>query len=594
MSLARHALPAVLVLSLAAAAHGARPPADVPLGHWSYPMLERLTARGVLAMDLSMRPVARSDVASAVEDALDPAAAARLALTEREAWALSRLAAEFVRGEVDSPLLRAADGDASVALGLRALTQATYGGEAVGLELWPGGAPGGVTALRAPVASGSAIGCQAGSKRASLWSRGLETASGLAGGPEPGSPRGSSSDYELDAASDLDFELWGGVGDAVGFYADSQLLLGGQEGARQVRLSTRVRTWRGIAFTSERAYLKFERPHCSVVLGRRGTAWGRSRWGRLMLSGAAPTFDQLDVRFRLGALSFEAMHALIEYEAPDPGTGESVRAGAAALSALGAPAGLGDGERVYLAGHRITVARGRGSVSVGETVVYSSVLPDAAYLNPLAPYYFSQHNERADDNVLWSADFEYRLIPGLVAYGEFLVDDLQYDRSTGSPDKYGATMGGAWYGTVGGLDAEITAEYSNVRKWTYTHDVAEHAFTHDGVPIGFRLGPDADLVTTEFVLHPGVRWSLALTVERARKGEGDTAVPFDGEENPEPTFPSGVVETSARAALELGYQDLAGLAAGVGAAYRSVSNVGHVSGSDDDGWEFWAGIQFRI
>ncbi|MCK5596007.1 MAG: hypothetical protein KAJ04_01045, partial [Candidatus Eisenbacteria sp.] len=33
----------------------ARPPADVPLNHWSYPLLERLQARGVIDIDLSTR-----------------------------------------------------------------------------------------------------------------------------------------------------------------------------------------------------------------------------------------------------------------------------------------------------------------------------------------------------------------------------------------------------------------------------------------------------------------------------------------------------------------------------------------------------------
>jgi hypothetical protein len=328
---------------------------------------------------------------------------------------------------------------------------------------------------------------------------------------------------------------------------------------------------------SERAYVKLERPSFSVVAGRRGTAWGRSRWGRLMLSGTAPTFDQLTARFRVGPVSFESMHALLEYEE------------------TGTETDLDDSKSAFLAGHRIVVRGGWGSVGVGEAVVYTSVFPDPIYVNPLMPYYLAQHNERENDNILWLLDGVHHVRPGLTAYWEFLIDDLQYERSSGHPDKYGVTVGGAWYGAVGRFDTELTAEYTNVRNWTYTHKLTEYRFAHDGLPIGFELGPDADRFKVELVFHPAVKWSVGTTFEHARRGEGRITRPFDlDEDNPEPEFPYGVVETTNRLSVELGYQSLESLAAGLGAAYESVNNEGNSFGSDDDGWEFWAGVEFRI
>jgi hypothetical protein len=551
----RFVLVAVLACSLLAAAPAtvraeevpgapppARPPADVPLNHWSYPLLERFQARGIIHLDLSTRPVSRSDVAAAVANWKDSGGSS-CSLSERELWLLSRLEAEFLRGEVDSPAYSTGTSDVSFGLGVRAFTQLRYGGEAVELDLWPGCTPGGITPLKA------------------ARDVGVE----------------DSPDDELDAATDLDYELWGGVPDLLGFYADSQILLGGQEGARKVRLSSRVRTWRGSIFMSERAYVKLERPSFSVVAGRRGTAWGRSRWGRLMLSGTAPTFDQLTARFRVGPVSFESMHALLEYEE------------------TGTETDLDDSKSAFLAGHRIVVRGGWGSVGVGEAVVYTSVFPDPIYVNPLMPYYLAQHNERENDNILWLLDGVHHVRPGLTAYWEFLIDDLQYERSSGHPDKYGVTVGGAWYGAVGRFDTELTAEYTNVRNWTYTHKLTEYRFAHDGLPIGFELGPDADRFKVELVFHPAVKWSVGTTFEHARRGEGRITRPFDlDEDNPEPEFPYGVVETTNRLSVELGYQSLESLAAGLGAAYESVNNEGNSFGSDDDGWEFWAGVEFRI
>ena len=529
----------------------AKPPADVPLNHWSYPLLERLEARGVIDIDLSTRPVSRSDVAAAVSAAQGPEAPASGFLSAREEWLLSRLVAEFVRREVDSPAFSTGTAAASLGLGIRASAQIRHGGEAVELDLWPGSAPGGITPLR---------------------DVGVDVGDGA--GRDVGISVGD--DAQLDVASDISCEMWGGVEGFLGFYADAQLLLGGQDGARKVQLSSRVRTWNGMSASSERAYFKLKRPSYSIVAGRRGTAWGRSRWGRLMLSGTAPTFDQVNARYEVGALSFEAMHAFLEYEE------------------LGTETDLGDAESVFLAAHRMVVRGKWGSVGLGEAVVYSSVLPDPVYVNPLMPYYMAQHNERSDDNVLWQLDCVYHIRPGLTAYGEFLVDDLQYERWTDHPDKYGLTLGGAWYGAVRGVDAELTTEYTNVRNWTYTHKQTEHRFAQDGLPIGFELGPDADRFRAEFVFHPALKWSVGTTYEHARKGYGRITDPFEPGDNPEPAFPSGVVESTDRVGVELGYQSLERVAVGLGAAFESAANVGNILGMDDDGWEFWAGVEFRI
>ncbi len=110
----------------------------------------------------------------------------------------------------------------------------------------------------------------------------------------------------------------------------------------------------------------------------------------------------------------------------------------------------------------------------------------------------------------------------------------------------------------------------------------------------FELGPDADRFRAEFVFHPAVKWSVGTTYEHARKGRGRISDPFEPGDDPEPTFPSGVVETTDRVGVELGYQSLERIAAGLGAAFESAANVGNILGKDDDGWEFWVGVEFRI
>jgi hypothetical protein len=515
----------------ASAGEGARPPASVGIEHWAYPLLERLAARGIISLDLSTRPVTRRDVSEALEQVTDDVEALRA--TERERWALERLRAEFDEASVDDPALRLTSDDATVALGVTLGVQGVYGGRTDGVPLWPGSVPESI--------------------------------------------RGGDEDHdELDPSVTAAYELWGGLGDRLGFEAETRVIFREQDGPRQVRISSRARTWRGVAALAERAYVLWEGERLAVAAGRRGPSWGRARWGRLLISGAAPTFDQADARFSVGPLSFHALHAFVErqgFEPVDEGAGT---------------------EDVYLAAHRIVLSGDAGSIGVSELVVYSSTVPDPVYVNPFVPYYLMQHNERADDNVFWGLDYDWRPAPGFEVYGEFVVDDLQYDRGTGHPDKYGVTVGAAWYGAALDTDVEICSEYTNVRKWTYTHSENEHRLEHDGLPVGFELGPDADRAIVELRFHPSVEWTGALSYQRARRGEGRLDEPFEEGDIEDPSFPSGVVETTDRVAFELGYDGLGGIALGGGAAWESVSNIGNVEGEDDDGWEFWAGLRFRI
>lgn len=510
-----------------------RPPSDLPLGHWAYPLLERLVARRALEVDLTTRPVSRAAVARALLSLPDPIQGRGFyaALTERERWALDMLRREFLGGQVDAPAVSLRDGDSVIALGVLLGTTLSHA-EARSVDR---------DSLAAPFAAGA-----------------------------------SGDGEDVSAAVDISYELWGGIGSTLGFYSDATILLEGQEGPRTTRLSKRARTWRGAAATVDRAYVKFERPHVTLALGRRGPAWGRSARGRLLISGAAPTFDQVDGSLTVGPLGFHAFHALLEYDE------------------TGVEAVLGPGDHVFLAGHRLELSGRGGSVGLNEVVVYGSSIPDPAYLNPFLPYYVSQHNERANDNILWSTDFTWRPVRGLELYGELLVDDLQYDRNTGRPDKYALTLGQAYYSRAIGLDYEIVAEYSHARRWVYTHARVEHRYAHDGRPIGFDLGPDADRALVEVTLHPSRSWSVAVGYEHSRKGEGTITEAFEAGGDSEPAFPSGNVLTARRVALEVVCDNLEGFTYGIGAAYDAHAKEGDGSGEDEDGWEVWIGAEFRI
>ena len=503
-----------------------RPPADLPLDHWAYPLLERLVARRVLRLDLSTLPVTRHAVAAALARAqLGGRAFPETPLTAREKWAIGRLKAELLESSVDEPILSVRDRAASVGLGVLVGGQARFERD------------------------------------------GEETAEAQDERSESG------TEGEFHASAEMAYELWGGVGDDLGFYTDASVVIEEQDGPRIQELSSRARTWRGVSGRSDRAYVKYERPHVSVAAGRKGPAWGRSPSGRLLISGGAPTLDGLEARFSAGPLSLHALHAFLERPSDDFDERE-----------------LDDREQVFLGAHRFVFEWARGSVALSEAVVYSSTIPDPAYLNPLFPFYASQHNERENDNVFWSLDFVGRPVLGLEVYGEVVVDDLQYQRETEAPDKYGLTAGAFYCGVVGGVDYEAACEYTRVHKWTYTHRITEHALSHDGVPLGFDLGPDADRLRAELVCHPADALSLGLEYAYSRLGEGSIEVPFEKGEDEAPPFPSGSVTRVHRIGARLSYDDLTGLSAALGVAYELEKD----DLTDDDAFELRAEVRYRI
>lgn len=500
----------------------ARPPADVPLDHWSYPFLERLVARGALDLDLTTRPISRTDVAEALLR-LKRTARGRSGkrwepklrddLTERERWMLVKLRAEFLlNGAVDTPFVAAYENDASVSLGLELSTNAGYAG-----------------------------------------------------------PQG-----EVEPSVSLRPQLRGGVGDDIGFYADIGVVAREQAGPRKVRLSSRLRTWRGVSADVERAYFKMEHPSFSLGFGRRGAAWGPSRWGRLLLSGSGPTLDQADARLSVGRFSFHALHALLE------------------CGSLGTQTDLAPGERVFLGAHRLVYRWGSGSIGLSECIVYSACFPEPIYASPLVPYYVSQFNEGDDANVLCALDLVYRPVRGVEVRGEFLADDLMYEREAEHPEKYGFTLGACYWGAVAGSDVELIAEYSQVRKWTYSYAHVEHRLEHVGRPVGFDLGADSDRLALGVAYYPGVAWSLRVDYFHERKGEGQLAVPFEAGEDPDPPFPSGCVKITDRASIGLEFNALNTWFGRVGSAHDWTKNRGNVADENGHEWEIWAGIGLRL
>ncbi len=282
------------------------------------------------------------------------------------------------------------------------------------------------------------------------------------------------------------------------------------------------------------AYGAIRLDHGEILIGRRNPAWGVGREGSLILQAASPSFDQVGGRFRFGALRLEAFVAPL-----DDLTVEQ------------------DGQRVtsrrFLSAHRLAIRfSDRFRLGLTETVLYGGEdrTFDWGYGNPLLLYYAVQWNRKRDDNPFWAIDAYWNMLEELDVWGEFLVDDFQYDLET-EPNQIAWLCGGSLknLSRLPGVFADI--EYVRVNNWTYGHRLPWNRYTYGNGMLGHPIGPDADRTTVHIGRRFGRSFDLLLRYRYERQGEGniddprDSAVPFGS------TFLTGSVETTRSAGIRL-------------------------------------------
>jgi hypothetical protein len=276
--------------------------------------------------------------------------------------------------------------------------------------------------------------------------------------------------------------------------------------ANDQKPSARLRSYRGLTAELERSVLDAGGSWWEVRVGREYMNWGSIPGEGLILSQTAGPLDHAGARFDLGPFEMSTCQVSLD-----------------------------DATRRHLAGHRLTVALPRGAfLGVSETVVYASRDFDYKYLSPLGIFYAQQFNEGTNvDNVLWSFDWKVPLHRGLIFYGEFLVDDLQYQRGADSgPDRLGMCYAADALFMVWGRELELSGGYTFISRFTYAHSggtqyVAGNGDVSMNPLLGFSLGPDADRDFIKATL--GVSSRTALTLEGASTRYGAASVPAQGD-----------------------------------------------------------------
>ncbi len=151
-----------------------------------------------------------------------------------------------------------------------------------------------------------------------------------------------------------------------------------------------------------------------------------------------------------------------------------------------------------------------------EMLVYAYRDFELAYLNPVNFLFAEEH---VQDNLLMALEFKWRMRPGIMTYGTWLFDELNYLELFSSwwGNKFVFQLG-ASYTPQSNLPT-LSLEYTAARPWTYSHQYPVNSYTSAGRSLGLKAGPN----TASWRL--GAHWQatpkLFLAGEYEYLGRGD-------------------------------------------------------------------------
>jgi len=321
------------------------------------------------------------------------------------------------------------------------------------------------------------------------------------------------------------------------------------------------------------AYIKFKLPWFELQLGKDNLWWGPGRYGALMISDNAPSWDMLKLSAHYGKFRFTSFTGILRSR-------------------------LGD---KYISGHRLeALVFPKLLLGIQEVQVYANRF-EIHNLNPVTIYFFSEvpleEASGINDNMLAGLTFELLPVKNLKLYGELMIDDLQMQEMPNIrywANPFGILFGVYYVDPFGFDNTDLCMEYVFVNQFAYTHAVPITRYQHDDYVIGHWLGPDADDLRCDISHHLSNRLSLKLTYELERQGEGaiDKTEPPPGVQEWE--FLSGTTESKRSLGLEFKYQVIGRYAFLMSYKYLTIRNKDNERGNKSNSHVFGLEVGYRF
>ncbi len=238
----------------------------------------------------------------------------------------------------------------------------------------------------------------------------------------------------------------------------------------------------------------------SASFGKEKRLWGTGRSQWLLLSGNAQPFDALRIDAAYGDVRFSFLHGSVLSEV------EMLEGGRPYYDAK------------YVAMHRVEAdVFDALRFGVFESVVYSGREVDLAYLNPVNFYKSAEHAGGDRDNPMLGFELSTLGLRNLELYGSWLIDDVDFSR-----------LGDSWWGNkfifqAGAIstvlpNTDITAEYTRINPYVYTHRLRGNQYTHNGEALGVELAPNSEEYMLDVTHWCGARLRLGARAQYIRHG----------------------------------------------------------------------------
>lgn len=254
----------------------------------------------------------------------------------------------------------------------------------------------------------------------------------------------------------------------------------------------------------------------SVGLIKDHVAWGSGYNGPIILSGRVPSTAQIALRLApVWWFEFNYIHAWLVSNVLDSN------------ATFYTP----DGQRrdvlrdKYMAANFFTIRPWRHTaISVGNSIVYSDIGIQAAYLVPFVFYKSVDHTlngaaNRTGQNAQMFLDISTRQLKHLHVYGTLFFDELNTRRFTeGDENNIFSMKAGARLSNWPLKDVMLTAEYTRSNPITYKHNLATTTYESNNFVLGHYLRDNADEVHASLIVRPLRGLRVAGSFTRARRG----------------------------------------------------------------------------
>jgi hypothetical protein len=187
------------------------------------------------------------------------------------------------------------------------------------------------------------------------------------------------------------------------------------------------------------------------------------------------------------------------------------------------------------------------------------------------------------NNIELGLDARWRLLPGTTLYGEFLIDDINFEEG-GAPTRIAYQFGWLGTGRLFGKRLAWRGELTRVYRYVYTVFYGED-FIHQEEPLGYPTGPDTRTLRANFQYDFSSDWFADISGIQVEKGEGGIHEFYDPDGPPASGSQfAGVVETTRLVRTGLAWTPRDGVMLRGDWSYRWQDNVDHLEGRDDQDW----------